>query len=477
MPRAYFVISDVHLCDVEDHTDGWKAYKSKRFLFDDVLDATVAEFLDRGGPDVERIVVLNGDVIDFDLITATPDDPPWPVTRHERRRGMRATEPKSIWKLEHVLADHPGFVAMLVRVLAGGHRLVYVMGNHDREFHFPGVQQALRDAVAERARADGLEVDLELLSFEPWFFYEPGEIYVEHGQQYDYYTSWRFVLDPMVPNREPAEIVMPMGNLSNRELMSEMGFFNPHASDYILNVYSYVMHWLRHYAFSRRNIAIPFLIGSVIVLQELIRTKSAVQRNPPDYRARLEAYALDKGLPLEKVQALERLKRAPITSRWYRVIREFWIDRMIVAAIMTGGTIALALVPIALWIKLVVPLMGFPLLFYIYEWFAHGETIFSAEEEAEEYARAIAEIVPARIVTFGHSHTPLFVPLGPDVSYVNTGTWAPVYSQKEHHELTPGLRNVLEARFDGERPTVWLTSTGDSKSSSRAPDHSGMSSA
>lgn len=28
----------------------------------------------RGEPEVERVVVLNGDIIDFDLVTAAPDD-------------------------------------------------------------------------------------------------------------------------------------------------------------------------------------------------------------------------------------------------------------------------------------------------------------------------------------------------------------------------------------------------------------------
>ena len=456
--RAYFVVSDLHLCDVEEHADGWKSYKSRRFVFDEALAEAVDEFLAAHADTDDCVVVLNGDILDFDLVTATPDPAPWPVSAAERRRGMDATDEKSVWKLRRMLEDHPDFVAMLARVIAAGHRVVYVMGNHDRELHFPPVREAFARAVNDRADDLGLAHDPTRLTFEPWFFYVPDEIYVEHGQQYDYYTSFRYLLSPTIPGRKRPTLALPMGNLSNRELMSEMGFFNPHASDYILNVYRYILHWLRHYAFSRRNIAIPWLIGSFVVMVKLLRTKGALQRRPPDHDADLVALAERVGLPADTVRRLDALKRQPITTRWYRVVREFWIDRVVVAALMTSGTVALALTPIPLWIKLMVPLSTFPLLFLIYEWFAHGETVFSAEDDAVGYARTIAALLPTPVVTFGHSHTPVVVPLRAGVTYANTGTWAPVWSRGDDQALVPGLRNVLVVEVDGAHVRAALQS-------------------
>ncbi len=451
------VVSDVHLCDIEQHADGWKAYKSARFLADADLDAAVTEFLEDGPPQLERTLVLNGDIIDFDLVTASPTDAPWPVSPGERRRGMDPSEAKSAWKLQRILDDHPVFVGTLVRVLAAGHRVVYVMGNHDMEFHFDKVKAVLTDVIEARARAEQTPVDLRHFRFEPWFFHVPGEIYAEHGQQYDYYTSFRWVLAPTIPRREEPTLALPMGNLSNRELMSEMGFFNPHASNYILNVYRYIAHWLRHYAFSRRNMATRWFFGSIWVLFRLIQTKSAVMRHPPDNGALLEAYAKRVGLPISSVQALDRLKAQPITNRWYRVVREFWIDRLIVTGVMAAITMVLAVSAVPLWVKLTVPLSTFPLLYLIYEYFAHGDTIFSAEHRASTFAREIARIVDTKVVTFGHSHTPLVSPVAPGVTYVNTGTWAPVW-RPGTHELAPGLRNVLIVHIEDGRATVSLTS-------------------
>lgn len=466
MAHRYIVVSDLHLCDIEEHADGWKAYKSSRFCFDgafvDLLDRFVAD----GDADDERTLILNGDIVDFDLVCTVPEDPPFPVSRAERRRGMRPTEEKSVWKLQRVLADHPRFLGALARFAAGGYRIIYVIGNHDRELHFPAVQHAFVTAVVERGAEEELCVDAACIRFEPWFYYVPGEIYAEHGQQYDYYNSFRFILSPVVNTNKPPTLALPMGNLSNRRLMSQMGFFNPYASDYILNVFRYFSHWLKHYAFSRRRLFFNWLFGSLSVILQLLRTKRKVMRHPPDSERLLADLSGRTGIELDTLRALDQLKRKPITNRWYRVIREFWIDRMLVAALMTGGTITLAFLPVPLWLKLMVPLSSFPALYWIYEWFAHGETVFSAYDEAHKFAREISKLVDARVITFGHTHVPGIVPLAPGVSYVNTGTWAPVWRQDDRRRLEPGLRNALIVVFAGGRTQIELT-TGLPQSSHR----------
>jgi len=321
--------------------------------------------------------------------------------------------------------------------------------------------------VRRAAREEGLTADTSKLDFEPWFLYVPGQLFVEHGQQYDYYTSFRSVLDPTLRDRDPPVLALPMGNLSNRRLLTHMGFFNPHASDYILNVFRYFTHWLRHYAFSRRSLVFRWVFGSVGVMWRLLQTKRRLRRHPPDHDALLSAHAERVGLDVEVLRELDDLKRAPITTRWFRVMREFWLDRILAAGLFTGGTVALALVPIPLWIKLMVPLSSFPLVYFIYELLVHGETVFTAGDEAAEYARRISEIVDAKVITFGHSHHPGLVPLSPGVTYVNTGTWAPVWEDGDPDRLAPGLHNVLTVTFDEGSAQLQLTSE-------RAARHAGM---
>ena len=74
--RRYLVISDLHLADLESHADGWKSYKHPRFTFDEELDRIVRRFVAEADSTAERVLVLNGDIVDFDLITRVPDEPP-----------------------------------------------------------------------------------------------------------------------------------------------------------------------------------------------------------------------------------------------------------------------------------------------------------------------------------------------------------------------------------------------------------------
>lgn len=146
MRHRYLILSDLHLCDVEEHEDGWKAYKSAAYLFDEEFAKLVERFLATTPAGTEPILVLNGDLFDFDLVDAVPSPAPWPVSRSESKRGLDPTAEKSAWKLERMLAHHPIFLRAIAGYLGHGHRLVYVLGNHDREFHFSPVQLSRRSS-------------------------------------------------------------------------------------------------------------------------------------------------------------------------------------------------------------------------------------------------------------------------------------------------------------------------------------------
>ncbi|MBI5534075.1 MAG: metallophosphoesterase [Deltaproteobacteria bacterium] len=456
----YLVVSDLHLCDFEEHADGWKVHKSARFSIDEDFEALVDEFVQRAEPDAPLVLVLNGDIFDFDLVTAIPEPAPWPVSSSERKRGLLPTADKSVWKLRRMLSDHSRFLRTLAGLLVRGHKVVYVMGNHDREFHFTQVQDALVEELRNNVAALGGQLADGLVQFEPWFYYVPGVIYAEHGQQYDFYSSFRYVLSPVVEADGQRVLALAMGNLSNRYLVGRMGYFNPHASDYILNVFHYVAHWLRFYAFSRHGILINWFWGSILVIARLAALKKATHRRPDDYDVLLDEAGRRAGLMPATIQALGELQRPPITTRFFRILREFWIDRLTIAVLMTIGTVALAVTPVPLWVKLMVPLSSFPLLYFVYESLARGETIFTAEHEVPKYAAKICGLLSAKVITFGHTHRPRVVPLARNRSFVDTGTWAPITQGDRTPSLVPGYRNylVIVAKGDDVRFTLgsWM---------------------
>ncbi len=460
MGNRYLVVSDLHLVDVEEHEDGWKAYKGARYFFNKELDGLVKSFVKESTGGDRLTLILNGDIIDFDMVTSTPEQAPWDVSRDERKIGLDPTEEKSVWKLELVLSHHPQFITTLAEFMAAGHRIVYIMGNHDREFHFPAVQERLISAIEDRAQKLKVSLARGSIDFEPWFYYVPDEIYVEHGQQYDHYTSFKYLLHPVVKEDGQESLALPMGNLSNRVIMSRLGYFNPHAGGFILNLFHYAWHWMRFYALSRRSIVIPWFFGSLFVVFRLLRMKKLLRQPPPEHLERLREVGRSFDLSPEEVEALGQLQRTPITQRLFRILHEFWFDRVIVALIMTGTTITLALVPIPLWIKLMVPLSTFPLLYFIYEWLTKGENIFTIETELPQRARALARVLPARLVVLGHTHVPRQIPLSRNTDYVDTGTWAPIWPAEEEGRgrLSPGYRNYLTASFQRKHVSYRLGS-------------------
>lgn len=456
--HRYLVVSDLHLADVEEHADGWMAHKSARYLFDGSFADLLRDFVSRSEAGAQLTLVLNGDIVDFDLVTAVPDAPPWPVRRAERKRGLDPTAAKSKWKLERVLSHHPAFVQALADFLLAGNKVVYLLGNHDRELHFPEVRQVLVSALEACAARAGKALAPDLLTFEPWFFYVPGELYVEHGQQYDHYTSFRYQLWPVLPGRGEPTLALPMGNLTNRYLMSRMGFFNPHASDYILNVFTYLLHWLRFYALSRHVLFQTWLFGSLAVVWQMLKTRGLLRPVPPQHEEQLAQVAERNRLSLEEIRVLAGMQHMPITSRLFRMLRELWVDRLAIAVFMTVGTVALALSPAALWAKLMVPLSTFPLIYFVYEMLAEGETIFTIEKEFPRRARLVAQLLPAKVVTFGHTHKPRQIPLDHGTTFVDTGTWAPVMDPANRQDLLPGLRTYLELTFRDGAASVDLRS-------------------
>lgn len=446
----YLVVSDLHLADIEDHADGWKRHKGSAAVFTSELDAMVGEHLAKLVPGDTFTFVLNGDIFDFDLVTAFPDDGSLgPLSANERRYGLDATAIKSRWKLDLILDHHPVFMATLGRLVAAGHKVVLVAGNHDRELCFEAVAERFVERVSAVARADADGARGEVL-VEPWFFHVPGEIYVEHGHQYDHYSSYTHNVDPTYEKSGERHLALCTGNLSNRYLLSKIGFFNPHATDFILSAGGYLAHWWRHYALTRRSLVFNWLLGSLRALFALLAIHRAQHRAPPpDYPAKVVAAGRRHGLDADTSERLHALASPPVTTRFGKIVREFWIDRVLLSASLTGATVALALSPAALWVKLVVPLLAFPLFWFLYGWLVGNQNALTTDHAIHENARRIARLVDAPVIVFGHTHGSELVPLGRGLSYANSGTWAPSWDAAGR--ATPGRQTFVSVRASAGR--------------------------
>jgi len=194
------VVSDLHLGRGKNPETG-RYHQLEAFFYDDDFDRfcrwVCGQAEDRK-TDVK--LVLNGDV--FDLLLIEPP-PRRGSSTPERRFGPVMTPATAVETVKSILVGHPCFVRAVAHVLAAGYQVVVLPGNHDRETQWPPVQDAIRDAIRSVLSGDHGEAKAETairnLIFQPWFYYEPGRIWIEHGCQYDHENSFEYQLRSSVP--------------------------------------------------------------------------------------------------------------------------------------------------------------------------------------------------------------------------------------------------------------------------------------
>ena len=279
----------------------------------------------------ELTLVLNGDVFDLDA--------PRVIGQESVFHDLPRTAANALPALDAILRDNPGFVDAVAAVVADGHSVVFVSGNHDVQLTLPEVRAHLADcffrAASDELTRRGATVDEEdvraRIIFRAWFHKTACGIVIEHGSQYDPYCAYRYPMAPWakrgVAPPPTGEIQPTMGSLATRLLISRMGYFNPHVDDsFMLSVGGYLWHWLRYYAFSRRSLLFAWAHGAIATIVQLVR-----RRDPEDRRLRranIAACARETKVPVRTVARHARLFVRPAEDRLNIVLRELWVDRV-----------------------------------------------------------------------------------------------------------------------------------------------------
>ena len=129
-------------------------------------------------------LVINGDMFDFVKVSLRPEegDLSDAVGRAEqihREAQLPNTPQNVVWKLSRILEIHRPLFREMGRFLAGGNSVTIIEGNHDAEFYFPEVREALRQEIVrlsdvrEPAAAAALA---QRLQFRSWFVAAPGRL-------------------------------------------------------------------------------------------------------------------------------------------------------------------------------------------------------------------------------------------------------------------------------------------------------------
>jgi UDP-2,3-diacylglucosamine pyrophosphatase LpxH len=429
--RYTAIVSDLHLCEAEvvnPRFPLWKKYKTREFFFDQTFAAFLRHIVSMaGGSEVE--LVLNGDIFDFDSVLALPEAPPYRISWLEEIRGLNAEEEKSVFKIDRILDDHKDWLEALRWFLICGHRVVFVIGNHDLELHWPAVQAR----VLERLALPGPYKDN--VRFCEWFYISNEDSLIEHGNQQDPYCLCVDPLNPYILQYNKVEIRLPFGNVACRYMINGMGFFNPHVdSAYIMTVPEYLSFFVKYMARAQPLIVWTWFWGSFMTLvKSFADTLLPSLRDPLRTEDRIEEIALKANANPRMVRELRELFVNPASRRPLILARELWLDRAFL--ILIG---LLSLFQIFLFIKQVYDISFFwmfiPILllvpFFLFYSRAIKSNVLHYKEPQDDILAMAGAITKTKRVVYGHTHLARHEVIGA-IEHLNSGSWSPAFLDVE----------------------------------------------
>ncbi len=448
-----YVVSDLHIGRGKNPATG-RYYSLEAFFYDDDF----LNFCERICQETEAVgrtllLVLNGDAFDFLRIDSEPGEAAmWP------HHGPIATPSVAGRLAREILAGHPRFVDGLALVLARGHRVILLPGNHDHVVQWTCVQDEVRAALFRSLERLGATDALDRFEARQWFYHEPGRIWIEHGCQYDPENSFRWFLrkplETAPDDLHEAERDLPLGNFFQRYLYNAFG-----AITFIVPSSRANVRYFRWLLINQPRFLITVIFSHLPFLYQVIRRfAGAAERGAHEamrtaHDAELERLAVESKLGdrLRDVDALKET-RADVVQATRSLSRQ--LTKLI------GAGLAVALLVTALWFVAFLSInqirAGFglkTLMFLSLNLFllasAVGVVIYGLMRTTREEklplrraARRIADLVDVPIVCFGHIHDEVVWPIGWTSDgerrwYFNTGTWIAVFT---HDVLLPRER-------------------------------------
>ena len=449
--RNLLIVSDLHLCEGLDPKSG-RFSRLEDFLFDDAF----ARFLRYHQKAREQprfggrpwLLIFDGDLFDFFQVVSLPEEGKElcavkgvahyrELSINEREYGLGTTAVESEWKLKRMARGHQRFFAALGWFVAHGNHVAVIKGNHDIELYWPEVRERFTTEVGRAYARERLMLDHgpsiaseELLSrmhFYPWFYHEPGWVYVEHGGQYESSSHFPDYLNPVFPG-DPERVQLPWGSLFSRYLFNKVEDVHPFEDN--------VKPPTRYFWWAFRKE--PIMTARLLVTRGWIflrafwnvahkKVEAALKKSPErDWSGQLDSFSL----PQDVVKQI-----AALAQRWAGGSRREWIGSvvrglpsvLVVVLLVLGGLSVLS----RQWWAVAVYLIAVMLV--------HGlrrvlnRNVYTFDDFMLRVARDVEQILhPAHVVRYivmGHDHQAALERLE-QAWYVNTGTWVQVYEKK-----------------------------------------------
>lgn len=405
-------------------------------------------------------LVFNGDTIDFLHMDLRPGDgQPDAPDEEEQVFGLAFAEKRSRWKMGQIAHYHRRAFQALARFVDAGNRVVFVVGNHDADLCFRVVREELVAQVARHA-ADPAGVAARV-SFTPWFYYEEGRAYLEHGHRFDPYATFP---DPLEPSGDGQRLDPNFGHWALRYFCNSVRSFPIHDLD-TWGPRDYV-----RWALARSPRAVLGAFGRALgfvwqYIRDTSPHRSAARAEArARRRARLERFARLYRMPLARIRALDSLGLPHLGASLLRLCQGLYLDRIALAALGVLATIwafsaidggwsvvlaaAALLTTAAVWIGL-----------------ARLRPDPDCHPVLDRMALRIGRLTGARVVVFGHTHRPILRRFG-RTHWLNPGSWEHLPRSRGHAADEPcnctSRFAVITGRAERTRATLfrWCRARG-----------------
>jgi len=427
----YLIVSDLHLQEADLNPQG------RLFYFDQEFTDFLRHYRKFYEGHRRWRLIIAGDFIEFYLRIHERPDP-----QDKLLRGVKlwktdveffpgAERRKSVWKLDRIVRSHQLLFIALARFILEGNELYILRGNHDLEFFWPEVQIHFRVLLAQFHPVEVSYLEMkriveERVHFLPWFYWEHGLLFIEHGHQYDAYCSNAHNLYPVLPlNHEVLE--MPLSGFVLRYFHARL-HMDPAAMENINSIPKSFWYLIRQNLDRVLLVPIYLLIMIARTLGKARGSQPALDLPIREMEAKIrQEIKAAHGISDEALQSIERLAHLPILRSRWGTIRCFLLDLIFVWITALGIGVALLLnaaTTMGWWIPLGVSLL---LLLALGVVGKRRFATFNDHRNLREIARTIRDRLGCRYIVFGHSHDPDVHPLSDsrDHWYFNVGTWAP----------------------------------------------------
>jgi UDP-2,3-diacylglucosamine pyrophosphatase LpxH len=382
------IISDLHLSQGRNPVTK-KFNLNEDFFFDEEFDRFLIYLEDESQRRCRKWrLIIAGDMVDFLQITRLPENAQFELRRSEAVYGLGTHPNKTIWKMKVMMNGHWNFFRGLGRFICAGNKFTVMSGNHDIEWTVPQVQIAFRQEMKKYLPDEAInkeEVVSGQIEFCPWFYYEPGLIWVEHGNQYDGMNSFDYFLFPYLPGSK--ELMLPSGSFFVRYVFNKVEQTDPFA-DNIKPLSSFLKKYLLKLLFSRsllKNLGYFLKILGKIKKFKTEEIAYLSQKNEEEIESEAKRYGIEIG----------NLK----------AIKRHWVPSFVYSKSKLANIIK----------------------FFTYK----TEGIY------EKKASMIQKQLDVRYVVFGHTHEVDLHLLNANgkTEYSNSGTWTKIFTDNPTEKL------------------------------------------